>query len=86
MKCARPPLPASPVTPWVARSVRFHGSAGLWVQAYASRFGVTERHAWRDYVSACDRDGMVTDRAADRIAIFCGLHPANVWPEGWWAA
>jgi len=81
--------PSGPLLPHVrARAADFvwtYGHRGdcevaTFVNCYAERFGISTRQGMRDLaaVVAGERIGL---SAADRLALFCGLHPALVWPE-----
>jgi lambda repressor-like predicted transcriptional regulator len=56
--------------------LRGHVAGEINWRQLATRAGVNERRIWRAIAA-----GGASDELADRIAIACGLHPANVWPS-----
>lgn len=54
------------------------GGAGASARALAQRLSISHRS-----VSRWRRSGL-TEAQADELAVRCGMHPCQVWPE-WWA-
>lgn len=76
-------VPTRPFRPAVEQYLAREGVLRS-IEAYSQRFGVQTRVAQRD-LSNIRRQDYVTEEVADRVCVFIGRNPAELWPDWLWA-